>query len=134
MDLPRAAVQAMARAGVLGAVLSANTDLAAFGRAVEIEQSLAYNPGPLRRLAALTVNQTSDLRDRFRLSNNQTVHLAGVACQEKIHIINVAIDTRQIHACEMTTWSQVRQILGMDTNQLKSQLPLVEGEFEISFT
>jgi poly(A) polymerase len=76
---PRAAVQAMATAGVLGAVLPGATDLVAFDRAVEIERFLAYNPGPLRRLAALTVNQTADLRDRLRLSNNQSVHLAGVA-------------------------------------------------------
>jgi len=61
-------------------------------------------------------------------------HRARIAGKEKIHIVNISVDTRQIHAGEMAAWTQIRQVLGMDSDELKLQLFALEGNPEISFT
>ena len=46
-------------------------------------------------------------------------HRARVAFKEEIHVINIPVGAGQIHTGKMTPRPQIRQVLGMDTNQLK---------------
>jgi hypothetical protein len=61
-------------------------------------------------------------------------HRARIASEEEIHVIYISVGARQIHTGEMAAWTQVRQVLGVDTDQPKSEFPLIKGKFEISFT
>ncbi len=95
-DDPHGAMSAMAASGVLAAVLAEAFDLSTLDRVIDVEGALGFNPGPLRRLAALTANRTAALRDRFRLSNNQSVHLAGLAALAPL--IRPEMGERDAHA------------------------------------
>lgn len=76
---PGGAVRAMARAGVLNIVLGADCGIDVLERTVRIEAALRFNPGPLRRLAALTGGCVGHLKDALRLSNRQAEHLGATS-------------------------------------------------------
>ncbi|MDX5362474.1 MAG: CCA tRNA nucleotidyltransferase [Alphaproteobacteria bacterium] len=75
---PRTAVEGMAETGVLAQILPDAREVEAMARVVAIELDLAYNPGPMRRLVALTAGRTGRLKDSLRLSNRQAEHLEDI--------------------------------------------------------
>ncbi|MCP1337503.1 CCA tRNA nucleotidyltransferase [Futiania mangrovi] len=75
---PRTAVEGMAETGVLAQILPDAREVEAMARVVTVEIALDYNPGPMRRLVALTAGRTGRLKDSLRLSNRQAGHLDDI--------------------------------------------------------
>ena len=80
----------------------------------------------LPEIKGLTVNLVDSC-----LGNGHRVRIAG---QEKIHVINISVGARHIHACEMAARPQVCEIFGVDPNKLKLKLLVSEVKPEISST
>ena len=59
-------------------------------------------------------------------------HRARITLKKEIHVIHLAVGTRQIHAREMAAWPQVRQVFNMYADQLEPEDLISEWELEIS--
>lgn len=84
-DDPRPAVAAMARAGVLGAVIPEAANLDRLGALVEIESGQLFETDPLLRLAALAPDDqvaAARVAQRLRLSNEQRDRLVAALAPE----------------------------------------------------
>ncbi len=87
--MPRAGlvVHVMTNAGLMGMVLGGMARPRAFVRMVEIETGMGLAPDPVRRLGALALfipENAARLRERLRLSNDETERLARMAGRPEI--------------------------------------------------
>ena len=62
------------------------------------------------------------------------LHRRRFTGQKEINVIHVAADVRQVHAGEIAARTQVRQVFGVDSDQLETEFLIAEGKLEISST
>src|SRR4030043_1516048 len=62
------------------------------------------------------------------------LHGRGLTGKKEINVINVAADVHQVHAGEIAARTQLRQVFGVDSDQLETEFLVAEGKLEISST
>ena len=60
-------------------------------------------------------------------------HVARVAGEEEIDVVDISVDGCEVDAREMTSGAEVSEVFGVDANQLETELAVFVSEVEISF-